>query len=106
MSDACVDIALFKDAYTTLSSPHLRAQYDEKFSQQIDVAGPRPAQVVSLEDFEEEEDGNLKVNWRYRCRCGGQYIITEEDLDNGQHLVGCGSCSEVVWVGYEQMEVE
>lgn len=103
LSDAPVDIALFKEAYSTLSTPHLRAQYDEELSQAVNVTGPRPAQVVSLEDFEEEDDDG-KVNWRYPCRCGGLYRITEEDLDNGQHLVGCGSCSEVVWVGYEQAE--
>jgi diphthamide biosynthesis protein 4 len=103
LSDAPVDIALFKEAYSTLSSPHLRVQYDEKLSQQVNAAGPRPAQVISLEHFEEEEDDG-KVNWRYHCRCGGLYRITEEDLDNGQHLVGCTSCSEVVWVGYEQVE--
>jgi len=59
--------------------------------------GPRPAQIVSLEEFEEQDN----ISWCYECRCGGTYRIREDDLERGQHLVGCGSCSEVVWVGYE-----
>jgi len=59
--------------------------------------GPRPAQIISLEDFEEAEEGV----WIHACRCGGTYRIIEEDMDAGRHLVGCESCSEVVWVGYE-----
>jgi diphthamide biosynthesis protein 4 len=96
-----VDIASIKDAYTTLSSPHLRALYDAQLKDQSMPAGPRPAQVISLEEFEE---GDECVSWCYECRCGGYYKISEEDLEKGRHLVGCGSCSEVIWVGYELAE--
>lgn len=44
--------------------------------------------------------------WAYSCRCGGTYKIGERELERGVHLAGCGSCSEVVWVGYEVMEGE
>jgi diphthamide biosynthesis protein 4 len=64
--------------------------------------GPRPAQVISLEDFEEVEEGE----WKHPCRCGGTYNVAEEDMDAGRHLVGCESCSEVVWVGYELVNDE
>ncbi len=59
--------------------------------------------MISLEDFEEREDGEVNI-WAYPCRCGGRYIVTEEMLDAGQHLVGCASCSEVVWAGYELVD--
>ncbi|KNZ77505.1 Diphthamide biosynthesis protein 4 [Termitomyces sp. J132] len=66
---------------------------------------PRPAQVVSLEEFEEAMTESEKDSvWRYQCRCGGMYRITAADMENGHHLVGCSSCSEVVWVGYELQE--
>lgn len=39
--------------------------------------------------------------WRHGCRCGGAYIIRGAEMEAGHHLVGCSSCSEVVWVGYE-----
>ena len=68
-------------------------------------AGPRPAQVISLEEFYQEEsensDGFIGDSWTYDCRCGGKYVITERMMEAENHLVGCNSCSEAVWVGYE-----
>ncbi|KIJ66463.1 hypothetical protein HYDPIDRAFT_129346, partial [Hydnomerulius pinastri MD-312] len=110
-----VDIALLKEAYTTLSEPISRAAYDRSLKQEGNTngRGPRPAQVVSLEDFTlqagsrtpELEEG-VEEEWHYGCRCGGTYRITEGDLESGKHLVGCESCSEVIWVGYEVAEDE
>ncbi|KAI0640111.1 hypothetical protein C8Q77DRAFT_109981, partial [Trametes polyzona] len=98
---ATADIGILKDAFNTLYTPSLRKEYDALRSGK--QSGPRPAQVVSLEEFEEREDAGTNV-WVYSCRCGGQYIVTEGMLDAGQHLVGCASCSETVWVGYELVE--
>ena len=94
-----IDIALIKEAYSTLSNPQLRAEYDAQHS--YSATPPRPAQVVSLEDFEEVEP---EESWRYTCRCGGSYLITSTLMDEGEHLIACNSCSEVVWVGYELVE--
>lgn len=98
------DIASIKDAYSTLSSHHLRARYDAQLQDQSESLRPRPAQVISLEEFDEQNATTDSVSWRYMCRCGGTYRISEEDMEKGQHLVGCSSCSEVVWVGYELVE--
>ncbi|KII93245.1 hypothetical protein PLICRDRAFT_102082, partial [Plicaturopsis crispa FD-325 SS-3] len=97
------DVTRLKDAYTTLASSELRAAYDAQLRRDAHAAaGPRPAQVISLEEFDEEESaGDM---WSYACRCGGVYRIGESDMDMGRHLVGCNSCSEVVWVGYELVE--
>jgi len=99
-----IDIAQLKEAYITLSSSHLRAEYDFKLADERlnngSGKGPRPAQIISLEDFDERLDGF----WYHACRCGGDYIISETDMEKGCHLVGCNSCSEVVWVGYEIVE--
>lgn len=97
-----IDIALLKDAYQTLSSSDLRLEYDEKRGASKGKSSmPRPAQVISLEEFEEREDGS----WYHVCRCGGGgYMITETQMEAGSHLVGCDSCSEVIWVGYELAE--
>ncbi|TBU29808.1 hypothetical protein BD311DRAFT_660342 [Dichomitus squalens] len=97
-----IDIGLLKEAFRTLSTPELRTEYDRLRRVNGKQLGPRPAQVVSLEDFDEEPDSR----WTYSCRCGGTYIVTEETLEAGQHLVACASCSEVVWVGYELAEME
>ncbi|KAG2365458.1 hypothetical protein BDR07DRAFT_1276809, partial [Suillus spraguei] len=97
-----VDIALLKEAYSTLSNVSSRVAYDNilRNAQVKTSPGPRPAQVISLEDFEETADGV----WTHACRCGGIYRIIEEDMDAGRHLVGCESCSEVVCVGYELVD--
>jgi diphthamide biosynthesis protein 4 len=96
-SDCDVDISLIKEAYTVLSSPSTRTKYDAQLKHS--PSGPRPAHVVSLEEFEEDEG-----EWRYPCRCGDTYLIRGEDMEKGVHLIGCNSCSEVIWVGYEVVE--
>lgn len=93
-----IDIATIKTAYQVLGNPTDRALYDIKSK-----TGPRPAQVVSLDDFVEHNDDGQQ-RWSYRCRCGGQYHITDSDLEKGIHIVGCLSCSEVIWVGYEEVQ--
>ncbi|KAF9469564.1 hypothetical protein BDZ94DRAFT_1126975, partial [Collybia nuda] len=96
-------ISLIKEAYLTLSTPDLRARYDS--SQKRLPSGPRPAQVISLEEFEEEVGGGDEDDaWYYKCRCGGIYRITSGEMEKGHHLVGCNSCSEAIWVGYELQE--
>lgn len=96
--DVDVDIGLIQEAYTTLSSTELRAEYDARRSAAAAKTSPRPAQVVSLEEFVEEGEEGV---WAYACRCGGKYTIREAEMEQDEHLVGCSGCSEVVWVGYE-----
>ncbi|KAF9011171.1 hypothetical protein BDQ17DRAFT_1387623 [Cyathus striatus] len=102
-----IDISALKEAYVTLSSPELRARYDASLMAQGKNAGPRPAQVVSLEEFTSEVDGDDQDGpWRYDCRCGGIYRISVEDMERGLHLIGCTSCSEIIWAGYELQEYD
>ena len=99
-----IDIAQLKESYITLSSPHLRAEYDSKLADERlnngGARGPRPAQIISLEEFDDCSDGF----WYHACRCGGDYVISEAEMEGGCHLVACNSCSEVVRVGYEIVE--
>ncbi|GLB38382.1 putative CSL zinc finger [Lyophyllum shimeji] len=102
-SSESICISLIKEAYNTLSEPSRRKLYDSATRQRSAGTGPRPAQIVSLDEFEEVAD-NVREDegvWQYQCRCGGKYRITGLDMEKGHHLVGCNSCSEVVWVGYE-----
>jgi diphthamide biosynthesis protein 4 len=102
------EIHVLKQAYDVLSDATTRAAYDASLASRK-KSGPRPAEVVSLQEFTEEEDHGSdghhnQVRWRYPCRCGGAYVIDENEMETGQHLVGCWSCSETIWVGYEAVE--
>lgn len=61
----------------------------------------RPAEVISLEEFDYEEKGDV---YTYRCRCGSAYRVSDSQLDADVHLIGCQGCSEVIWVGYEAVD--
>ena len=100
---ASYDIDLLRTAYQTLLDPSLRASYDQSqtSSSSKTRANQRPADFVSLDDFEESEDA-----WTLPCRCSGTFRIDEAQLEAGVHIVGCSSCSEVVWIGYEAVEGE
>ncbi|KAI0301737.1 hypothetical protein B0F90DRAFT_1810052 [Multifurca ochricompacta] len=92
-------IGLLHDAFITLSSNTLRTAYDahSKLSHTV----PRPAQIVSLDDFDclEGIDSSSGISiWSLTCRC--------DNLENGHHLIGCGGCSEVIWVGYEMVMMD
>ena len=97
-----VDVDLLRRAYTTLYAHESRSNYDALRNRA--PSGPRPAQVISLEDFAEVEESAEDGVWTYKCRCGGVYRIKESEMECGQHLVGCSGCSEVVWVGFELAE--
>ena len=122
-SEAEPEISLIKEAYVTLSVPESRSEYDSLLlNRERQRAGPgftgsRPAQVVSLEEFQAEyrhshteasasamvEEWEEWATYTYPCRCGGMYKLTTDDLENGHHLIGCESCSEVIWIGYEEV---
>ena len=59
------------------------------------------ARSSSESDLDESELDEGESVWRHSCRCGGSYVITEKEMEMGQHLTGCNGCSEVVWIGYE-----
>lgn len=100
------DLDIIRLAYNTLSHPSSREQYDHSrtsratHTQKSEKTGPRPSQVVSLDDFEEKELSN-GFHWTFPCRCGSVYTLTEDLLEQDIHLVSCDSCSETIFVGYE-----
>jgi diphthamide biosynthesis protein 4 len=97
-------IDTLREAFQILSSPSSRQIYDQTLSSsQTPKTAPRPANVVSLDDFKEVRRRDSST-WTYTCRCGGTFVISEQLLDDDIHLIGCDCCSEVVWVGYEVQE--
>lgn len=112
-TSASTMISQLQDAFRVLSDPDLRAEYDillreGKGKFPSTKVKQRPANDVSLDEFESEEvvgdDGEVTFKWTHPCRCGSSFVIKEQELEEGIHYIGCGGCSEVVWVGYEAVE--
>jgi len=108
-----IAISQLQEAFRTLSDRELRVVYDQLLKEGKEKAAlatvkQRPANEVSLDEFTLEEvaagDGEMMSRWTYPCRCGSLFIIKEQELEEGVHYIGCGGCSEVVWVGYEAID--
>ncbi|XP_034258563.1 diphthamide biosynthesis protein 3 isoform X2 [Pantherophis guttatus] len=54
---------------------------------------------VEIEDFEYDEDTEI---YSYPCPCGDRFLITREDLENGEDVATCPSCSLIVKVIYDK----
>ncbi|XP_023805261.1 DPH3 homolog [Oryzias latipes] len=54
---------------------------------------------VELEDFEYDED---TCAYYFPCPCGDRFVITEEDLENGEEVATCPSCSLIIKVIYDK----
>uniref|UniRef100_A0A8C7X1R3 Diphthamide biosynthesis protein 3 n=1 Tax=Oryzias sinensis TaxID=183150 RepID=A0A8C7X1R3_9TELE len=55
---------------------------------------------VELEDFEYDED---TCAYYFPCPCGDRFVITEEDLENGEEVATCPSCSLIIKVIYDKV---
>nr|XP_020013115.1 DPH3 homolog [Castor canadensis] len=68
---------------------------------------PSPAPVtmavfhdeVEIEDFQYDEDSET---YFYPCPCGDNFSITKEDLENGEDVATCPSCSLIIKVIYDK----
>ncbi|XP_037240766.1 DPH3 homolog isoform X1 [Falco naumanni] len=55
---------------------------------------------VEIEDFEYDEETET---YSYPCPCGDRFLITREDLENGEDVATCPSCSLILRVIYDQI---
>ncbi|XP_037684011.1 DPH3 homolog [Choloepus didactylus] len=54
---------------------------------------------VEIEDFRSDEDSQWYV---YLCPYGDNFSITKEDLENGEDMAKCPSCSLIIKVIYDK----
>lgn len=54
---------------------------------------------VEIEDFEYDEETET---YFYPCPCGDRFAISKEDLENGEEVATCPSCSLIVRVIYDK----
>ncbi|KAF2652244.1 hypothetical protein K491DRAFT_695720 [Lophiostoma macrostomum CBS 122681] len=108
-----------KQAYQTLGNAAMRTQYDRWLAHQFtngafkDVDAGRVEarsedfvaglESVDLSEFEEGEAGEEDEGmWKRHCRCGGEFMVKESQLDGAadrgesEVVVGCKNCS--LWV--------
>ena len=53
---------------------------------------------IELEDFEWDPE---EESWTYPCPCGDRFMITLEELEQGEEVATCPSCSLIVKVIYD-----
>ncbi|GAB5576867.1 DPH3 homolog isoform X1 [Prionailurus iriomotensis] len=56
---------------------------------------------VEIEDFQYDEDSET---YFYPCPCGDNFCITKEDLENGEDVATCPSCSLIIKVIYDKYQ--
>lgn len=54
---------------------------------------------IEIEDFEYDEDTET---FYFPCPCGDKFAISREDLENGEEVATCPSCSLIVKVIYDK----
>lgn len=54
---------------------------------------------VEIEDFEYDEESET---YFYPCPCGDQFQITKEQLEDGEEVAQCPSCSLIIKVIYDK----
>lgn len=54
---------------------------------------------IEIEDFEFDEDTET---YYYPCPCGDKFAISREDLESGEEVASCPSCSLIVRVIYDK----
>ncbi|KAA1088268.1 hypothetical protein PGTUg99_030264 [Puccinia graminis f. sp. tritici] len=101
-------------AYSTLIDPVRRTEYDLKRLQSSPGHEPVSSsttqtkivsQVLDLSEFTQlEHDGQQHPDaerFVFPCRCGGQFLITEDQMEAGIETIGCDGCSLTVRVEYQ-----
>jgi len=53
---------------------------------------------IEIEDFDWDEDTET---YYYPCPCGDRFEITKEDLENGEDVATCPSCTLLLKVIYD-----
>ncbi|RDD42332.1 DPH3-like protein [Trichoplax sp. H2] len=53
---------------------------------------------IEIEDFEYDEDSDT---YFYPCPCGDQFQIATEELQDGEDIARCPSCSLIIRVIYD-----
>ncbi|CAG8515847.1 16422_t:CDS:2 [Rhizophagus irregularis] len=84
-------------AWKVLRDPELKKVYDDELKA-MRLKHEIYNADVDLDDMEYNEEMKL---YSISCRCSGNYIITEQDLEKGANITGCTNCSLKIHILYE-----
>ena len=88
------EFQLLLQAYETLKDPTQRKEYDSRINTKMGAL----QEVVDLDDMEYNDGEYSKI-----CRCGGQFIVTESQLESGVYGIECNKCSLCVQLLYSEI---
>jgi len=87
-------------AYQVLSDPVTRAAYDKQLAEEtLRKTSIAISEEVDLEDMQFHEEPPY---YSWPCRCGCSYVVTEDQLAEGEDVVSCSGCSLHIRVLYEE----
>ncbi|KAI8092746.1 DNAJ heat shock N-terminal domain-containing protein [Halteromyces radiatus] len=85
-------------AWAVLRNEEKRKLYDHE----LEVATQRQKVTINadvdLDDMEYDESNRI---FSLICRCSGSYVISEEDLEQGNDVICCDNCSLRIRVLYD-----
>ncbi|KAF9149102.1 Diphthamide biosynthesis protein 4 [Linnemannia schmuckeri] len=92
-----------KEAWECLREPNHRAFYDSSLQAMRLHANGQVHDDIDLDDMDFDEGSG---SYTFPCRCSGEYIISEDELELGVDTVVCSTCSLIVRIHYEAAEDE
>ncbi|KAG0363136.1 hypothetical protein BC939DRAFT_459141 [Gamsiella multidivaricata] len=87
-----------KEAWEYLRLPAQRAFYDSSLKAMRLRANGQVNDDIDLDDMDFDEETGI---YSSPCRCSGEYVITEDELELGVDIVVCSTCSLIVRIHYE-----
>lgn len=90
-----------------LQSMSNRAQFISQINNLLYDIGQRNKKDLAIGaevDLDEMEYDEASLSYLTDCRCSGDYIITENELEAGIEVVGCNNCSLKIRVLYDVVE--
>ncbi|CAH3145374.1 unnamed protein product [Pocillopora meandrina] len=87
-------------AWKILNNQETRADCDRQLKEQGLSQDWPVSDEVDLDDMEYHEDTE---SYSSVCRCSGEYVISESDLENGHNIVCCSNCTLSIRVLYNAL---
>ncbi|KAF9377189.1 Diphthamide biosynthesis protein 4 [Podila verticillata] len=86
------------EAWECLRMPAQREFYDSSLKAMKLRANGQVNDDIDLDDMDYDEESSIYTS---PCRCSGEYIISEDELELGVDTVVCSTCSLIVRIHYE-----